>query len=90
MLEPHAFTGGIRTIPPGFTRGLDFSDTAPGPDDDAAEAEMETVKATPLYRPLAGTERSNGLDHDKGSSPIVDVDKEVEELLPVSVRSGTF
>ena len=45
------FTGGILTIPPGFTRGLDF-----GPLADDAEGglldEEEEVEVTPIYRPM--------------------------------------
>lgn len=44
-------TGGIRTIPPGFIRGLDF-----GPLGDGAEGalmdEEEEVEVTPIYRPM--------------------------------------
>lgn len=43
--------GGIRTIPPGFIRGLDF-----GPLGDGAEGalldEEEEVEVTPIYRPM--------------------------------------
>lgn len=44
------FAGGIRTIPPGFTRGLDF-----GPIADAEGVlleEEEEVEVKPVYRPM--------------------------------------
>ena len=44
-------TGGIRTIPPGFTRGLDFGPIE-GRDDELLDEE-EAVQVTPIYRPQA-------------------------------------
>jgi len=41
--------GGIRTIPPGFTRGLDFGEHA---NDGWLEEEEDQVKVTPIYRPM--------------------------------------
>ena len=50
--ESHvASTGGIRTIPPGFTRGLDFGPIE-GRDDELLD-EAEAVQVTPIYRPQA-------------------------------------
>lgn len=49
--DPGSFAGGILTIPPGFTRGLDF-----GPLADDIEGglldEEEEVEVTPIYRPM--------------------------------------
>ena len=42
-------TGGIRTIPPGFTRGLDFGPIE-GRDDELLD-EAEAFQVTPIYRP---------------------------------------
>lgn len=45
--------GGIRTIPPGFTRGLDFGPQSESPQDGALlEEEVEEVEVVPIYRPM--------------------------------------
>lgn len=43
--------GGIRTIPPGFTRGLDFGPLADNAEGQLMEEE-EAVEVTPIYRPM--------------------------------------
>lgn len=47
-------TGGIRTIPPGFTRGLDFGPVAAEDPASGAllEEEVEEVEVKPIYRPM--------------------------------------
>ena len=45
-------TGGIRTIPPGFTRGLDFGPLADDPTSALIEEEEEEVEVKPIYRPM--------------------------------------
>jgi len=45
--------GGIRTIPPGFTRGLDFGPQTQTPQDgELLEEEVEEVEVQPIYRPM--------------------------------------
>lgn len=44
--------GGIRTIPPGFTRGLDFGPLADDPNSALIEEEEEEVEVKPIYRPM--------------------------------------
>lgn len=44
-------SGGIRTIPPGFTRGLDFGPLADGAEGQLLDEE-EAVEVTPIYRPM--------------------------------------
>lgn len=44
--------GGIRTIPPGFTRGLDFGPVADDPTSSALLEEEEEVEVKPIYRPM--------------------------------------
>lgn len=47
----HRFAGGILTIPPGFTRGLDFGPLADDPEGGLLDEEEE-VEVTPIYRPM--------------------------------------
>lgn len=49
---PSCKTGGIRTIPPGFTRGLDFGPLADDPTSALIEEEEEEVEVKPIYRPM--------------------------------------
>lgn len=44
--------GGIRTIPPDFTRGLDFGPLADDPTSALIEEEEEEVEVKPIYRPM--------------------------------------
>ncbi|GAA6014645.1 hypothetical protein JCM10207_006888 [Rhodosporidiobolus poonsookiae] len=74
--------GGIRTIPPGFTRGLDF-----GPLADQAEGglfeEEEEEEVKPIYRPmleLSNVGRAKLPENGKPSAP--QLDSAIEELLP--------
>jgi antiviral helicase SKI2 len=68
--------GGIRTIPPGFERGLDFDSTAA--DDELLNSE-EKVKVEPLYRPK---EAASGPRNLREKSSHKGLDPEVEKLLP--------
>lgn len=55
LLSPPADSvavGGIRTIPPGFTRGLDFGPLADDPTSNLIEEEEEEVEVKPIYRPM--------------------------------------
>ena len=49
--------GGIKTIPPGFERGLDFDSMQS--EDDLLNSE-EQPQVTPVYRPVASTSKQNG------------------------------
>ncbi|GAA6023491.1 hypothetical protein JCM11491_006599 [Sporobolomyces phaffii] len=74
--------GGIRTIPPGFTRGLDFG---PQHDDDLLEDEVEHVEVEPIYRPMFALDKdartqSNGGPSGRTTAP--QLDTAIEELLP--------
>lgn len=64
-------SGGIRTIPPGFTRGLDFGPIADGTADGELLEEEEEVEVTPIYRPMM--ELAVG-GSDKGGAVSVDCD----------------
>jgi antiviral helicase SKI2 len=48
-MRTHWCVGGIRTIPPGFTRGLDFGTVG---DDEGLMEEEEELEVTPIYRPM--------------------------------------
>lgn len=67
--------GGIRTIPPGFERGLDFDSTAA--DEELLNLEQQ-VKVEPLYRPTAST--SKAVERQRNAHK--GLDPEVEKLLP--------
>lgn len=67
--------GGIRTIPPGFERGLDFDSTAT--DDDLLNSEQQ-VRVEPLYKPIASS--SKAIERKRTAHK--GLDPEVERLLP--------
>ncbi|GAA5871318.1 hypothetical protein JCM1840_004411 [Sporobolomyces johnsonii] len=76
--------GGIRTIPPGFTRGLDF-----GPQAEEAEGalleEEEEVEVKPIYRPmleLSNEGRVKTVTSDRPAKEPPKLDSSIEELLP--------
>ncbi|KAI5480335.1 antiviral helicase SKI2 [Pseudohyphozyma bogoriensis] len=77
--------GGIRTIPPGFTRGLDF-----GPVLDAEGKlldEEEKVEVTPIYKPMLEVRdegRTSAVLHGRPApkTPVPKLDSTIEELLP--------
>ena len=57
-ISPEIVTGGIRTIPPGFTRGLDFGPQTDSAQDGALlEEEVEEVEIQPIYRPMFDVQR---------------------------------
>ncbi|KAK4055538.1 Antiviral helicase ski2 [Microbotryomycetes sp. JL201] len=72
--------GGIRTIPPGFTRGLDF-----GPPSDDRDGrlldEPDQIEVTPIYRPML--DASKPVQHAKPTSTQRQLDPAIDELLPV-------
>ncbi|KAM0746373.1 translation repressor [Meredithblackwellia eburnea MCA 4105] len=77
--------GGIRTIPPGFTRGLDFGSLAN--EDGGLMDEEEEVEVTPIYRPmleLSGDTNASAVLHNRPapSKPIPKLDSVIEDLLP--------
>ncbi|GAA6029642.1 hypothetical protein JCM8097_000981 [Rhodosporidiobolus ruineniae] len=77
--------GGIRTIPPGFTRGLDF-----GPLADQADAglleEEEEVEVKPIYRPMLELSNEGGrarvAENGRATKEAPQLDSAIEELLP--------
>ncbi|GAA5934158.1 hypothetical protein JCM10213_003717 [Rhodosporidiobolus nylandii] len=76
--------GGIRTIPPGFTRGLDF-----GPLADQAESglleEEEEVEVKPIYRPmleLVNEGRAKAAEGGRNTKEVPQLDSAIEVLLP--------
>ncbi|GAA5952479.1 hypothetical protein JCM21900_005322 [Sporobolomyces salmonicolor] len=76
--------GGICTIPPGFTRGLDF-----GPQPEEAEGalleEEEEVEVKPIYRPmleLSNEGRAKAVTSDRRAKEPSKLDSSIEELLP--------
>ena len=72
--------GGIKTIPPGFERGLDFDSSHA--DDDLLNSE-EQAQVTPVYRPFASTSLANGRANGNGGAVAgPGLDEEVEGLLP--------
>ncbi|GAA6061400.1 hypothetical protein JCM10212_000660 [Sporobolomyces blumeae] len=77
--------GGIRTIPPGFTRGLDFGPQAEQPQDEALlEEEVEEVEIQPIYRPMFDVHSDGRIKVENGRSekPAPELDTTIEELLP--------
>ncbi|CEQ40490.1 SPOSA6832_02128 [Sporobolomyces salmonicolor] len=76
--------GGICTIPPGFTRGLDF-----GPQPEEAEGalleEEEEVEVKPIYRPmleLSNEGRAKAVTSERPAKEPSKLDSSIEELLP--------
>ncbi|CAH7683511.1 NUC185 domain-domain-containing protein [Phakopsora pachyrhizi] len=89
--------GGIRTVAPGFTRGLDFSDLVEYPDlrmeDEkdvgsglkTREMRSEDVRLNPVYTPFTSTDAPSGRKpFGTGKKQDVDFDEEVDRLLPES------
>ncbi|TNY19936.1 translation repressor [Rhodotorula diobovata] len=84
--------GGIRTIPPGFTRGLDFGPVAAEDPASGAllEEEVEEVEVKPIYRPmleLANEGRARAARHARAQNGRAteqppQLDSSIEELLP--------
>ncbi|EGG05735.1 uncharacterized protein MELLADRAFT_36552 [Melampsora larici-populina 98AG31] len=78
--------GGIRTIPPGFTRGLDFSDTAMDAETEAEDsADVAPSQVEPIYVPtekFKRTVRQEDRDNAETKSFSAQIDEEVEALLP--------
>ncbi|BGP54708.1 Antiviral helicase ski2 [Rhodotorula sphaerocarpa] len=80
--------GGIRTIPPGFTRGLDFGPLADDPNSALIEEEEEEVEIKPIYRPMleltndAGRARAVTQNGHAGEEAKPELDSAIEELLP--------
>ncbi|KAH9825135.1 NUC185 domain-containing protein [Melampsora americana] len=83
--------GGIRTIPPGFTRGLDFGDTAVDSETEAEDsADVAPVQVEPIYVPTEKFKRTvQQEDREKAETKsfATQIDEEVEALLPNS-RTG--
>ncbi|GAA5893928.1 hypothetical protein JCM8208_001280 [Rhodotorula glutinis] len=76
--------GGIRTIPPGFTRGLDFGPVADDPTGALLEEEEE-VEVKPIYRPmleLANEGRARAVPNGRPAEEAPQLDSSIEELLP--------
>ncbi|GAA5900618.1 hypothetical protein JCM6882_000923 [Rhodosporidiobolus microsporus] len=76
--------GGIRTIPPGFTRGLDFGPLADGAEGGLMEEEEE-VEVKPIYRPmleLANEGRAHAVESGRTQKEAPQLDSAIEELLP--------
>lgn len=69
--------GGIRTIPPGFERGLDFDSLQS--EDELLDTE-EQPRVSPIYRPIASTSKLNG--HAATQASQKNVDEDIAELLP--------
>ncbi|GAA5844741.1 hypothetical protein JCM5353_008355 [Sporobolomyces roseus] len=77
--------GGIRTIPPGFTRGLDFGPQTQTPQDgELLEEEVEEVEVQPIYRPMFDRQGEGRANRENGSSgrQAPQLDSTIEELLP--------
>ncbi|GAA5886319.1 hypothetical protein JCM16303_003762 [Sporobolomyces ruberrimus] len=77
--------GGIRTIPPGFTRGLDFGPQSESPQDGALlEEEVEEVEVVPIYRPMFDVKSDARKSSTNGRSgrEAPKLDTSIEELLP--------
>ncbi|GAA5998152.1 hypothetical protein JCM5350_004109 [Sporobolomyces pararoseus] len=77
--------GGIRTIPPGFTRGLDFGPQSDSPQDGALlEEEVEQVEIQSIYRPMFDVKSDGRIQNENGSSgrQAPKLDNSIEELLP--------
>ncbi|GAA5870547.1 hypothetical protein JCM8547_002045 [Rhodosporidiobolus lusitaniae] len=76
--------GGIRTIPPGFTRGLDFGPLADQEDSRLLEEEEE-VEVKPIYRPmleLSNEGRARAVESGRTTKEAPKLDSSIEELLP--------
>ncbi|KAE8215567.1 hypothetical protein CF327_g1163 [Tilletia walkeri] len=85
---------GLRTIPPGFVRGLGFEDEDDDEDetlldeDDDPEANSKLRATAPAYRPTgafapgAKATRFGGLDDDEDGPPAEGIEADLEELLP--------
>ena len=69
--------GGIKTIPPGFERGLDFDSLQS--EDDLLNSE-ERPNVTPVYRPAVSSSVQNGFATRQADPKSIDAD--IEELLP--------
>ncbi|GAA6001294.1 SKI complex RNA helicase subunit SKI2 [Rhodotorula paludigena] len=77
--------GGIRTIPPGFTRGLDFGPVADDPTSSALLEEEEEVEIKPIYRPmleLSNEGRARAVTNGRQADVAPALDSAIEELLP--------
>ncbi|GAA5944452.1 SKI complex RNA helicase subunit SKI2 [Sporobolomyces koalae] len=77
--------GGIRTIPPGFTRGLDFGPQSQSAEEGALlEEQVEQVEIEPIYRPMFDVQNDQTKAKRNGRSgrdgPVLD--NTIEELLP--------
>lgn len=91
-LLTHLDPGGIRTIPPGFIRGLDFDDAAVGCEIETEEcADSTPVPVEPIYVPSNKLKRT-GHREDSSLTPAqsaaAQVDEEVEALLPSGVSTS--
>ena len=71
--------GGIRMIPPGFERGLDFDMTA---EEQALLDSDESARIEPIYRPSAD---GGKVAPRQSRQAIAGLDAEVERLLPTEV-----
>ncbi|GAA6054578.1 hypothetical protein NBRC10513_003468 [Rhodotorula toruloides] len=77
--------GGIRTIPPGFTRGLDFGPLADDPTSNLIEEEEEEVEVKPIYRPMLELQnegRAKAVTNGRPTEQAPVLDSAIEELLP--------
>lgn len=75
---------GLRTKPPGFWRGLRFGEE--GDDDDIIDIEGDGISQAPEFN-SAIQEPPLGID---GTGLDVLEPSEIDELLPTSVRTGSF
>ncbi|GAA5985422.1 hypothetical protein JCM11641_000152 [Rhodosporidiobolus odoratus] len=76
--------GGIRTIPPGFTRGLDFGPLADQEEGGLLEEEEE-VEVKPIYRPMLELQnegRARAVENGRPTPAAPPLDSAIEELLP--------
>ncbi|KAK4057847.1 Antiviral helicase ski2 [Microbotryomycetes sp. JL221] len=71
--------GGIKTIPPGFTRGLDFGPVADDEDGELLE-EQEHIEVTPIYRPMLDASKPVATGRAPAQSRALD--PAIDELLP--------
>lgn len=69
--------GGIKTIPPGFERGLDFDSMI---SEDEVLGSEERPRVEPIYRPASSKSKANG--HLSPQDARKAVDAGIEELLP--------
>ncbi|GEM08547.1 antiviral helicase SKI2 [Rhodotorula toruloides] len=84
-LEKAFEKGGIRTIPPGFTRGLDFGPLADDPSSNLIEEEEEEVEVKPIYRPMLELQsegRAKAVTNGRPTEQAPVLDSAIEELLP--------